>query len=56
MTQNDVREYRPFLHISLPKMNNRFVILSIVLFGVCVAGRDFYKILGVDKYDVISLE
>ena len=38
--------------LSFYRMSNRFVLLTILLFGVGLAGRDFYKILGVDKYTV----
>ena len=31
------------------KMIHRLVVLTITLFCLCTAGRDFYKILGIDK-------
>ena len=31
-------------------MSNRFLVITILLLGLAVAGRDFYAILGVSKY------
>lgn len=36
-------------------MNKRVVLIAILLLSVCYAGRDFYKILGVDKYYLLLL-
>ena len=39
----------PVCHYCFEMMKNCLVLISIVLLSVCYAGRDFYKILGVDR-------
>ena len=36
-------------HYCFEMMKKCLVLISILLFSVCYAGRDFYKILGVDR-------